>query len=114
MKIRLTLSLLLVSLFSAFPALADDPAGAEVKDNPPAGTLAPHPSMKENTDGELRQGEYEVISMNGGVTRAFCPYTCEMRGLPKQHCRTWQSLQDKTKCYVEDTRIPSQAIPIGK
>ena len=76
--------------------------------------IAPHPSMTENKDGVLKQGEYEVISTNGSVTRSFCPYTCEMRGLPKQYCRTWKSVQEPDKCYVQDTRLPSEAVPIGR
>ena len=105
---------LFVLTLTSLPAFADDvPAPSAVGGIAP-GTLAPHPNMKENTDGELRPGEYEVISMNGGVTLALCPYTCEMRGLPKKFCRTWGSLQDKSKCYVEDTRLPSNAVPLGK
>ncbi|MFN8392567.1 MAG: hypothetical protein U0136_19900 [Bdellovibrionota bacterium] len=67
--------------------------------------------MREDDDGNLEQGEYEVISPNGSVTRALCPYTCEMRGLPKQQCITWKSASEPTKCYVQDRSIPSQAVP---
>lgn len=76
-------------------------------------SLAPHPSMKENQDGELKAGEYEVISMNGSITRALCPYTCEMRGLPKQACKSWKSAQEPEKCYLQDTRLPSNAVPVS-
>lgn len=70
-------------------------------------------TMTEDKDGVLVAGEYEVISTNGSITRSKCPYTCEMRGLPKQYCKTWQSLKDKELCYVQDTRIPSNAIEFG-
>ena len=71
---------------------------------------APHPSMIEDTDGELGANEYIVISPNGSITRAHCPYTCEMRGLPAEHCKTWKSVTND-ECYVQDLRIPSNAMP---
>jgi hypothetical protein len=72
--------------------------------------LAPHPEMRENQDGVLKVGEYIVISPNGSITRALCPYTCEMRGLPREHCKAWKSVSIKNECYLQDTRIPSEAI----
>ena len=103
-----------VALFSSLgltsPAFAED----AMVGTPPKNSLAPHPSMKENEDGNLKQGEYEVISTNGSVTRAFCPYTCEMRGLPAKNCKSWKSLQEPDKCYLQDTRLPSNAVPMGK
>lgn len=87
---------------------------AAITGSPAKDVLAPHPSMKENTDGILKSGEYEVISTNGSISRSVCPYTCEMRGLPKQYCRAWPSKQDPSRCYLEDTRIPSSAVPLGK
>ena len=51
------------------------------------------PRMVENRGGhELQPNEYEVISTNGAITRAICPYTCAMRGLETKHCKTWRSL----------------------
>lgn len=70
-------------------------------------------TMVENRDGELKPNEYEVISTNGSITRAFCPYTCAMRGLKAKHCKTWRSLYDPKLCYVQDTRIKSDAIDWG-
>jgi hypothetical protein len=72
--------------------------------------LAPHPEMRENTDGILKKGEYIVISPNGSMTRALCPYTCEMRGLPEAHCKSWKSLSNVNECYLQDTRVPSEAV----
>lgn len=72
--------------------------------------LAPHPTMSEDTDGDLKSGEYIVISPNGSITRSICPYTCEMRGLPKDYCKTWKSITNE-ECYVQDTRISSGAMP---
>jgi hypothetical protein len=72
--------------------------------------IAPHPEMRENTDGILKEGEYIIISPNGSITRALCPYTCEMRGLPEKHCRSWKSISIVNECYLQDTRIPSEAI----
>ncbi len=70
--------------------------------------------MQEVGPGEeVGRGTYEVVSTNGSITRSLCPYTCEMHGLPRSHCRTWQSKQDPTRCYVQDTRIPSDAIHLG-
>lgn len=71
---------------------------------------AKHPQMKEDADGELIPGEYTVISPNGSITRALCPYTCDMRGLPKNSCKSWRSKSDSTQCYLQDTRIPSSAV----
>ena len=111
-NVMLGLSLLGLALFPAVSFAGDDVAPPSAQGGGSPGSLAPHPSMKENVDGNLREGEYEVISMNGSITRALCPYTCEMRGIPKKSCKTWGSLQDRTKCYVQDTRIPSGAVPI--
>jgi hypothetical protein len=57
--------------------------------------------------------DVEVVSMNGSVTRAKCPYTCEMRGIPRKFCREWKSRMYGDRCYVQDTRLPSNAVPIG-
>jgi hypothetical protein len=67
-------------------------------------------TMVENRDGELKPNEYEVISTNGAITRAFCPYTCAMRGLETKHCKTWRSSNDPKLCYVQDTRLKTNAI----
>ena len=71
-------------------------------------------TMVENRDGELKSNEYEVIDMNGSITRAFCPYTCAMRGLEAKYCKAWRSVSDPKLCYVQDTRIKSDAIDWGK
>lgn len=70
-------------------------------------------TMVEDDDGYLKANEYEVISTNGAITRAFCPYTCAMRDLPAEHCKTWRSLNDPELCYVQDTRVSSAAIKWG-
>lgn len=69
-------------------------------------------AMVEDTDGDPQPGEFEVISSNGGITRALCPYTCAMRGIPKGACRAWHSSADPSRCYVQDLRLPSDAIPL--
>lgn len=67
-------------------------------------------SMLEDTDGVLEKNEFEYISTNQSITRSLCPYACSARGIPKQNCRTWKSIQEPTKCYVQDLRLPSTAI----
>ena len=70
--------------------------------------------MVENRGGhELQPNEYEVISTNGAITRAICPYTCAMRGLEVKNCKTWRSLSNPKLCYVQDTRLESDAIDWG-
>jgi hypothetical protein len=70
--------------------------------------------MVENRGGhELKPNEYEVISTNGAITRAICPYTCAMRGLEAKHCKTWRSLSNPKLCYAQDTRLESDAIDWG-
>jgi hypothetical protein len=71
---------------------------------------ARHPQMTEDVDGELSAGEFTVISPNGSITRALCPYSCDMRGLPKNFCKSWRSKSASTLCYLQDTRIPSSAV----
>ena len=71
---------------------------------------APGPStLRPDTDGVLEEDEYEVISMNGGLTRKTCPYTCEMRGIDKSHCKEWKSTSHNL-CYVEDTSLSQNAV----
>ena len=70
--------------------------------------------MVENRGGsELKPNEYEAIDTSGAITRALCPYTCAMRGLEAKHCKTWRSLSNPKLCYVQDTRIKSDAIDWG-
>lgn len=77
-----------------------------------SGAIVPGTPMRELKPGEdLTPGTYETVSTNGSITRALCPYTCDMRGLPKEHCKTWASKQEPSKCYVQDTRLQSNAIP---
>jgi|PlaIllAssembly_1097288.scaffolds.fasta_scaffold1157494_1 hypothetical protein len=71
------------------------------------------PMVENHGGGELKPNEYEVISTNGAITRAFCPYTCAMRGLEVKHCKTWRSLSDPKLCYVQDTRLKTDAIDWG-
>lgn len=71
----------------------------------------PAPTV-ENTGGELKENEYEVISTNDSIRRALCPYTCKMRGIPKSHCREWRSQINRQKCYVQDTSLPSEAVKL--
>ncbi len=103
MATRMKLSLLAtVLLLLPTVAFAGDPENS-------TGTT----SMKEDKDGNLEPGEFEKISPNGSVTRALCPYTCEQRGLEAKNCKTWKSELDTTRCYVQDTRLPSNAVPMG-
>ena len=66
--------------------------------------------MREDDDGVLEKNEYEYISTNQSITRSWCPYACSTRGIPRKDCRTWRSIQDPSKCYVQDLRLPSSAI----
>ena len=71
------------------------------------------PMVENHGGGELKPNEYEVISTNGAITRAFCPYTCAMRGLKTKYCKTWRSLTNPKLCYVQDTRLKTNAIEWG-
>ncbi|HQH25868.1 MAG TPA: hypothetical protein PLP17_00615 [Oligoflexia bacterium] len=71
------------------------------------------PAMIEDSDGDVKKNQFVRIDPQGSITRALCPYTCEMRGLPKEHCRMWRSQIDPQQCYVQDTRIASNAIRFG-
>ena len=66
--------------------------------------------MRADTDGVIESDEYRVISENGRLTRRPCPYTCEMRGIPRIHCHEIRSI-DGSECYIEDTRLPDDALP---
>lgn len=70
--------------------------------------------MVEDRDGVLLANEYEIVSMTGSITRALCPYTCEKRGVARDHCKEWTSRREPDRCYVQDTSIPSEAVPLGK
>jgi len=71
---------------------------------------AAHPTMKlHGNTGAIADDEYIIMDMVGSVTRSACPYTCEDRGLAKQNCRAFQAAKDKSQCYVQDTRIKSNA-----
>lgn len=106
------IALLILALVSA-NAHAGEMSKGESRATPPANTVSHAAPMQEDQDGELQVNEYEVVSTNGAITRAFCPYTCEMRGLEAKHCKAWRSLKDPNLCYVQDTRLPSKAIPWG-
>lgn len=111
MKREITLSILAIFI-CALSAWAE-PADNEVSDASRASMeAAEQPTMHKDADGVLGRGEYEEISQNGALTRALCPYTCADRGIPKEHCRTWPSKMDPTLCYVWDTRLPNEAVPL--
>lgn len=57
--------------------------------------------------------DVEVISMNGSITRGKCPHTCEDRNIPRKDCKEWRSKMYGDRCYVEDLRMPSNAIADG-
>ena len=93
---RLSLLAILLLLFHAAPSVAD------------IATPAP---MVEDTDGDIQPNEYRVISADKSTTRRACPYTCEMRQIPLEHCKQWKSLSD-SQCYVQDLRLGgSDAMP---
>ena len=96
---------------SAVVAGAEQPKGTSGK--PAQESMSSRLPMTENKDGDLKMNEYEVISTNGAVTRAYCPYTCEMRGLPQRFCRAWPANAGNNKCFVWDTRLPNNAVPFG-
>lgn len=54
----------------------------------------------------------ETVSVNGSITRGTCPHSCASRGIPKESCKEWKSNMYGDKCYVQDTRLPSNAIPM--
>lgn len=94
--------LALIVCLSVYPANAESPAAPAVT---PSSATAFNESVAQQ--GE----EVQVVSANGALTRRPCPYTCEDRQLPSEHCKTWES-KDKTLCYVWDTRLPQNAVPI--
>lgn len=110
MKTELWLLSIFLFLLFVSAALADN---APMPADPILNGVPHNANMRVDNDGNLEKDEYEVISANGSITRALCPYTCEMRGLPKQNCKQWTSVRDKSLCYVQDTRIPSDAIHWG-
>ncbi len=110
MKKMITLTLFVLLTLSAYAGEKTQGENSAIK-NIETERIAT--TMVENRDGELKPNEYEVISTNGSITRAFCPYTCAMRGLEGKHCKTWRSLSDPKLCYVQDTRIKSDAIDWG-
>jgi hypothetical protein len=101
--------IIVLSILVFLPLIAY--AGEKSKENNIESGRTP---MVENRGGsELKPNEYEVISTNGAITRATCPYTCGMRGLEAKHCKTWRSLSNPKLCYVQDTRLKSDAIDWG-
>ncbi len=70
-------------------------------------------TFKADTHGEVQPDEFEVMNANGGLTRKSCPWTCEMRGIPEEHCKMWKSPR-RDNCYVWDTRLPQDAVVPGK
>jgi hypothetical protein len=63
-------------------------------------------------DAPIPPNQYVKVDIEGGVTKSTCPYTCEDRGLAKEYCKIWESVLDPNECYVQDIRIPSDAIPL--
>ena len=68
--------------------------------------------VDRDRDAQLPPNEYVKVDLEGGVTKSSCPYTCEDRGLAKEYCKIWESVLDANECYVQDIRIPSDAIPL--
>ena len=99
---------LYLSSFSALAAAQTPVPAAPVDTHPASGS---HAAMREDKDGDFQTGEYTVIDTKGATTRAHCPYTCADRGLAAEHCKAWQSASDKSLCYLQDKRIPTDAIP---
>ena len=97
---KTVIALALTLCLTAAPASAAGPGGQHGQ------------NMREDVDGNLQHGEYIKISPNGSITRALCPYSCNMRGIPQGNCKTWKSVQHPDQCYVQDTRIPSDAVPV--
>ncbi len=113
----LALGLLTLSYFNQ--AMAEPAASPEQENKQVSAETrlqnAKHPSMTLHTGPDaLKKTEYIIIDSKGGITRSLCPYSCEDRGLAKEHCKTWPSIQDPSNCYVQDTRIESQVFNSGK
>jgi hypothetical protein len=96
--------LLPLSAYAGEKAQVKNPANEKIETERTAAT------MMENVDGDLKPNEYERISPKGGTTRAFCPYTCAMRGLEAKNCKTWRSVLNPKLCYVQDLRDKADAI----
>lgn len=107
--------ILVLTIVALLPlsAHAGESAKGKASSVPPAETGSTAAAMVEDDDGILEANEYEVIDPAGSITRALCPYTCAMRGLEARHCKTWRSVSDPKLCYVQDTRIPTDAINWG-
>ena len=111
MKRLIVLTILVLLPLSAYAGEKAQGENSEIKNIETKGTAT---TMVENRGGsELKPNEYEVISTNGAITRAFCPYTCAMRGLEAKHCKTWRSVSNPKLCYVQDTRLETDAIDWG-
>jgi len=101
---------LLIFFFALHAAYADSVVGNQGS-GPGLSETQRTGSFKEHTGaGELERGEYEVIDLKGGLTRSYCPYTCADRGVEGKYCKTWKSVQNPELCYVQDTRLPSNAV----
>ena len=98
-------------IFVLLPLIAY--AGEKEQEKNPAIESGRTPMVENRGGHELQPNEYVVISTNGAITRAICPYTCAMRGLEAKHCKTWRSLSNPKLCYVHDTRLESDAIDWG-
>lgn len=90
-------TILVILILNISPALAE---------NRPSNT-----EMKADQDGKIEADEYRLISANGGLTRRPCPYTCEMRGIPRENCKEFKST-DGSECYVEDKRLSQNAVNV--
>ena len=65
----------------------------------------------DDGDGMLASDEYRIIDPDGATTRRPCPYTCKMRGIPKNQCKEWRSASNPDDCYVQDTSLGGDAMP---
>ena len=107
---KLHLMTLVLVLLVCFPAGAEQlPPGASAVWSETALRNANHPNMTLSTD-VVRPGSYVIVDQSGSITRSTCPYSCKDRGLPENHCRSWPSVSNPGECYVQDTRIRSDAI----
>ncbi len=110
MKMFMTLALIMLFPTARTAAECSDAHKSAASEKRAKSTLS---MMIEDSDGDVKKNEFVRIDPQGSITRALCPYTCEMRGLPKEHCRMWRSQIDPQQCYVQDMRLPSNAIRFG-
>jgi hypothetical protein len=94
---------------------ADSPSGgfnSQKLIQPQIKSISSRVLVDRDRDAQVPPNEYVKVDLEGGVTKSSCPYTCEDRGLAKENCKIWESVLDANECYVQDLRIPSDAIPL--